>query len=64
MWGANARDESKTGGEIKLPGELPKDTWSWRPDALCTPFLNGLVLSMSSTLVDFLKAPAFWSSKL
>lgn len=26
MWGAKERNESKTGGEIKLPGELPKNT--------------------------------------
>ena len=65
MWGAKVRDENKTQGEAKLPGELPKATWSWHPNPLCTPFLSGLPLSMSGTLpVDVLEVQAFWSSAL
>lgn len=65
MWGAEVRDEDKTQGEAELHGELPKAIWSWHPNPLCTPFLSGLPLSMSSTLlVDVLKVHAFCSSAL
>lgn len=51
MWGAKVRDEDKTQDEAELPGELSKATWSWHPNPLCTPFLSGLPLSMSGTLL-------------